>query len=151
MNLNKKQKRLVILLAVLLAYAVFDFVMNKDEYLEYYSKKKITAKAKSKKAGKKAPPALKKKSVRVEYTQNWGSDPFYEKIAYRKKRRAVRARKQVSLRLKAISYSGKSSVAMINNRVMMKGDVISGYRVVEIQPKSVILANGNERRVLHLK
>ncbi len=136
---------------MLLAYAVFDFAMNKDEYLGYYSKKKITATTKSKKAGKKTPTAVKQKRVRIEYTQNWGSDPFYEKVAYRKKRRTSRSPRKVYLRLKAISYSGESSVAMINNRVMMKNDLISGYRVVDIQPKSVTLVKGNKRRVLHLK
>ena len=145
-NLTPGQKRLFILLAIVLAYAVFDFVKNKDQYLGFYTKKEN---ARVEKAEQQAD-SLRTVRVRQVYQKAWKSDPFYMKLPPKtpKKKPAKRRR---TFRLKAISFSGESAVAMINNRIVSVGDWIGGYKVLKIEPRRVILGRGSEAKVLTLK
>ncbi len=146
-SLTPGQKRLFILLAIVLAYAIFDFVKNKDQYLGFYGKKE-TAEVKAERSAQAD--SLRTALVRRVYQKGWGGDPFYVKLPPRKvKKRPVR--KARTFRLKAISFSGESAVAMINNQIVTVGDWIGGYKVLKIEPGRVILGKGSEAKVLTLK
>lgn len=150
-SLSKGQKRLLIVLAVVLAYGIFDVIKNKDRYLGYYGGGKKDQKVKQ--ANVANVPQMKKTSTRrnAKYLQIWKEDPFYnQRFVYR---RVVRKQTpaEVQLNLKAISYSGKNSVVMINDRIMMVGDIIHGYRINKILPNQVVLSKGSENKTLILR
>ncbi len=145
-NLTKSQKRLLILLAIVLAYAVFDVSRNWDTYMGFYKGKKGTVHKKKNSTTRDASLKIRK----VEYTKDWNQDPFYVAVKTKPRKRVVR-RRTVSFHLKAISFAGDNSIAMINSRIMKVGDVINGYRLVSIQPKRVVLQKGTEKKVLTLK
>ncbi len=147
-QMTKSQKRIVVVLLIVLGYAVFDIVKNWETYKGFYtgtSKKQSTKK--SSVVSKKQPTFDTKKE---NYTSDWGKDPFYVK-SQKKQVRRTNYRRTVNLYLKAISFAGGNSVAMINNRILKKGDSIAGYQVVKIEPERVILRKGSRTRVLSLK
>ena len=152
-SLTKGQKRLLIVLAVVLAYGIFDVIKNKDQYLGYYSGEKKEKKVRQANIANLNVPQMKKTSSRrnAEYLQTWEDDPFYnQRFVYRRVAR-VRTQAEVRLNLKAISYSGKNSVVMINDRIMMVGDSIEGYRINKILPNQVVLSKGSENKTLILR
>lgn len=148
-SVSKSQRNLIIVLLLVLTYAVFDFVTNREQYLGFY---KNTKKATQKVQEEKQPPSQFKKAANADaaYLKNWGRDPFYDPGLHRKPVHRSLRRVEVSLRLKAISYSGPNSVAMINNKILSVGEIIEGYRVVKIEPGRVILTRGSKRKILTL-
>lgn len=146
-QLTKSQKRLFIILGIVLAYACFDIATNWDSYTGVYKKKK-----KKNKAEKSRIMTSKQKGADslIAYNKDWGRDPFYVKIAA-KQAKKVRPKKRVSLKLIAVSSDGQTSVAMINDKILQVGESISGYTVVKIEPTRVILKKGNDTRILMLK
>ncbi len=146
-KLNKSQKRLLVVLLAVLAYAVYDIAGNWKSYTGFYTGKKTAAAEKTKTASGKE--TVKKTGIRP-YEQGWKSDPFYVKVAETAPRKKT-VRREMTLNLKAISYAGESSVAMINDRIMSVGDVIGGYKVLKIEPRRVILGKGAKSKVLALK
>lgn len=147
-NMSKGQKRLLVLLVIVLAYAVFDIASNWDTYKGYYTGKKKVAVTPQKSRLNGAKKTNEKRTD--HYDKDWRSDPFYVSVrvknAPKPKRRHV-----VRLRLKAISFAGENSVAMINNRIVSVGDVIQGYKVVQIKQKQVVLRKGTQTKILSLK
>jgi len=151
-RLTKSQRNLVIVLLVVLTYAVFDFVKNRDEYLGYYKGGKKNTQDVKKEEKKSINPEVKVLRNDMASTKVWGENPFYDPdLKKAPVRRVVRKKRAVYLKLKAISYSGDNSVAMINDQILSKGDVISGYRVVKIEPKRVVLVKGSEKKILSLR
>lgn len=146
-SLTKSQKRLLIIMAVVLVFAVFDFIVNSDDYLSFFSKHKTSTKSKATKT-KLAQNNINIKAEQSEkYFHEWGRDPFYDKnFAV-----PVKIRREISLTLKAISYEGKNSVVMINDKVLMLGDVIEGYQLIKIDPTQVFLRKGETSKILYLK
>lgn len=147
-QLTKSQKRLFFILALIIAYGVFDVVSNWDSYSGFYSgkhKKKTKNQVIDKKSLNPTP-----RVEASEYEKGWKSDPFYVRVKMRtvKKRSAPR---QVYLKLDAISFANENSVAMINNKILKAGDSVSGYRLTKIEPKRVVLQKGGSIRVLRLK
>ena len=47
--------------------------------------------------------------------------------------------------LSGVIYKSGGGVAIINNKVMKKGDVVSGKKLVEILKDRVILSDGDEK------
>lgn len=151
-SLTKGQKRLLVVMALVLAYGVFDVVTNKESYFSYYSSKSQNKKAAPANVVNPNSPETQKRSVRnAKYLQNWGDDPFYNQRFVRRVSSPVIVQTAVELNLKAISFSGENSVVMINDRVLMTGDVIEGYQVVKIEPSRVTLNNGSENKILTLR
>ncbi len=145
-NLTKSQKRLLILLVLVLAYAVFEISRNWDTYMGFYKGKRVSVQ----KHNKNSPANQPVKIQKVEYTKGWNHDPFYVAVKAPPRKKVVR-RRTITFHLKAISFAGDNSIAMINSRILKVGDVINGYRLVSIQPKRVVLQKGTDKKILTLK
>ncbi len=84
--------------------------------------------------------SLQKKRAELD----WGRDPFYP-VSDREIHRAV------NLVLKGISIGkDKKGYAFINDSIVTVGDVIEGFRVIEITKKKVLLEKGSEKFYLVL-
>jgi hypothetical protein len=150
-SLTKGQKRLLVVLAIVVAYGIFDVISNKDSYFGYYGGNKKEKKIKPANVVDVNIPEIKKVSNRnAKYLRTWGDDPFYNQRFVRRKISHVPVQTKVQLNLKAISY-GENSVVMINDRVLMVGDVIEGYQIKKIEPGRVLLSKGSENKTLILK
>ncbi|HGY55830.1 MAG TPA: hypothetical protein ENK44_09020 [Caldithrix abyssi] len=149
MAINKSQKRLLILLGVVLAFAIFDFINNTDTYTSFYSSSQ--KKKKQAAATENVQKSFSKPLTRKSYVSEWGRDPFFKKVTtqVKKKRKKSRTAEQV-LFLQAISYDGLNSVALINNNVCKTGDIIAGYRIVHISQQSVTVSDGKKQTTLKL-
>jgi len=148
MEITKSQKRLLILLGIVLIYAAYDFISNKDTYMGFYGKSKKTVVAKKKNAQK----AVKKENTALagtSYLEHWSHDPFYKKIKSQKKSVAKKLRK-INFHLFAVSIKANESVALINDKMVKEGDMISGYTVTNIGKKKVTLTKGKKTVVLNL-
>ena len=55
------------------------------------------------------------------------------------------------LNIRGIIYSKDSSVAIINDEVVKKGETIGGYIILKIEEKKVILKKGSEEFILKLE
>lgn len=152
-SLTKGQKRLLIVLAVVLGYGIFDVITNKDSYFSYYTGKQKSQKiAPSNVASLNVAETKKTAARNAKYLRTWGDDPFYnQRFVSRRAAPATVQSTEVELNLKAISYSGENSVVMINDRVLMVGDTIEGYQVVKIEPTSVTLSKDSETKTLTLR
>jgi hypothetical protein len=152
-SITKGQKRLLIVLGLVLAYGAFDVIKNSDQYVGFYSGGNKSKKVKkSNNVVDVEAQVTQNASVRnVKYLQSWGNDPFYNQSFVRRRVVPRRVQKTVQLNLKAISYNGENSVVMINDRILMVGDVIEGYQVKKIEPARVMLSKGNENKTLTLR
>lgn len=150
-SLTKGQKRLLVVLAIVLAYGIFDVIKNKDSYFGYYRGNKKEKKIKPTNVVELNVPEIEKTStLKAKYLHTWGDDPFYNQRFVRRRVVTQQVETEVQLNLKAISY-GENSVVMINDRVLMVGDVIQGYQVKKIEPTRVILSKGSENKILILR
>lgn len=150
LSLSKGQKRLLFVLAIVMAYGIFDVVSNKDRYFSYYGARKPNKIQPNDAVNINVAEIQKTSNVNAKYLHAWGDDPFYNQRFVH--RRVVRQRipTETPLNLKAISY-GENSVVMINDRVLMVGDVIQGYQIKRIEPRRVILSKGSETKILTLR
>ena len=76
-------------------------------------------------------------------TLEWKRDPFA-----RSGKSATTKKPRESLRLSAISGSAKKPLAVINGKVVGSGEVILGWKVVNIDGSSVKLQRDGESRIL---
>ncbi len=81
----------------------------------------------------------------------WGKDPFY--LPSKKETpRQVREKKEDSPRegfsLSGIIYTKDKAVAIINDRILRRGDSIGGYMITEIAKDRVVLSGKGEKLVL---
>ena len=146
-NINKSQKRLLIVLAVVLAYAGFDIISNWDNYKNFYRSQPIESIKKVK------PPTFSGKSTvekAVLYDKDWKNDPFFVSVQQKKAKMVYRRRKK-RLTVQAISYEEKNPVAMINYQIVSTGETVDGYKVVKIEPNRVILKKDGKWKILQLK
>ena len=149
-KLTKSQKILFIVLAIVLAYAIFDFLTHKDTYLGFYSgQRNETVMADS--AAQNAQRDTVGDLLKTNLTKIWGDDPFFIKEKKKPKRYKRTVRKEVNFKLRAISFRPEGSVALINSRIVKAGDIIEGYKVIKISENTVVLWNGRNRKVLKLK
>ncbi len=150
MELTKSQKRLFIILGIVICYAIFDFVTHKDEYLSYYLDKESPKKSSVvKKPDGSAAVAENRAELNIK---NWGRDPFRDMTKKIVRRTTPKPRAVLpTFRLEAISYRDGNSIALINDRILKKGDTISGYRVMDIASDRVVLSDSKNRIVLKLE
>ncbi len=147
-QLTKSQKILFIILGIVLAYAIFDFISHKDTYVNFYSGREQESSAPA-----KNPETVAQKQadqLQASLFSKWGSDPFLHEIKIEAKKKRRKKIYRPHFKLKAISYRTDGSVALINDRIVKNGDVINGFRVVKIDEKRVVLWNGKRRIVLKL-
>ncbi len=146
-NLTKSQKRLLIVLAIVLAFAGFDIISNWDSYKGFYRSEpgKIVKKIQQTDSPGKTP--VKKTAF---YEKNWKNDPFYVYVQQKNTKKVYRRRKK-GLTVQAISYDEKNPVAMINYQIVSVGEWVNGYRVVKIEPNRVIVAKKGKQKILQFK
>ncbi len=77
-----------------------------------------------------------------ESRYKWGSDPFLMPGMQKGKEGAA---KIDGMTLNGVIRRNGSGIAIINNRIMRKGDAIAGKRLIEILVDRVILSDGDER------
>jgi len=147
-QLTKGQKKLFVVLAIVVLYAVYDIASNWDTYVAYYSNK-----SRKVNLGKNTNDQVSKKVNIPEnksYQKTWNEDPFYiaGKRSYTK--RSVSS-SEVVLKLKAISYAGENSVVMINNSILKIGDIIEEYRIEKIEQNRVSLIKDGKVKILSLQ
>lgn len=150
MEITKGQKRLLMLLGLVVSFAVFDFFTNRDKYLSFYGEKETTVKTVQQK--KNVRKDTMQTAGQKEYVKSWGRDPFASteqpKVINVKDKPVIKTR---PLQLSAISYMGNNSVALINESIVKVGDKINGYVISAIEQKRVILTKDSERVVLTLQ
>ncbi len=85
----------------------------------------------------------------TEYeAKSWGKDPFYHA------RPAAPARAvpdRVKLHLLGILFREVNSQALINGRVVVEGDTLSGYRVERIERDHVKMSDGGKTVILRVE
>ncbi len=151
MKVSKSQKRLFILLGVVVLYAAYDFISNKDDYEKMYAGKKKVVQSKP------------SKNVQLKVTQetrqitdidmDFKRDPFFrddmiKKIVQYKKRSKPKTR---PLKLQAITYSDDNSFVMINELILAEGEMVEGYIVEKIEKTRVRLSKGGKSIYLNSK
>ena len=99
---------------------------------------------------------VRAKEERVQAVQSnmqWERDPFtLPAFLLVKKESEKQAEKQrAPLKLTAIMEGRKGRVAIVDNEVVTKGDLIAGERVVDIGKDSVTLSQDGSRRVIALQ
>jgi len=153
LQLTKSQKRLLILLGIVLIYAIYDIFSNLDTYKSFYSGASTEDTAAT---GTDSVQTVTEEStdpLQSEYLQKWGKDPFFIFVAAKPKKTASYRKviKGQTFELLAISIKGGSAIALINDKIVKQGDIIAGYQVLKITKKSVILDNGKKKITLVLK
>ena len=154
MQVTKSQKRLLIILGIVLLYAVYDLTSNLDTYKKFYSGKTLNKITKAVSDTSRSKVVKNAANERKEYLEKWGEDPFYILTAERKTKKPTYrkvARSKETLSLLAISVKAGSTIALINDKIVKQGDIINGYEVLSITKNSVLLDNGKKKITLVLK
>lgn len=152
MEVSKSQKRLLILLGVVVLYAAYDFISNKDDYDKMYGGKKEIA-VKTNPSDKLHLMAAKQTRQITDIDMDFKRDPFFredmvKKIVKYKKSTKPRARK---LKLQAITYSQDNSFVMINDLILSEGEYVEGYIVEKIEKTRVRLSKNGKSIYLNSK
>ena len=80
--------------------------------------------------------------------EGWGESPFLiERNAPQSPDLPGQPREQ-EVRLQGILWDPEAPTAILNNRVVSRGDSVGRWEVQEIQKDRVVLSNGSETRVL---
>jgi len=141
MKVTKSQKRLLLLLAIVIIYGIIDFVQNKDDYAQVYLGNN---KVKPAQLASNINSLLIKKENRLpKIDLSWKRDPFV-RIEERQVSKVRTTAPKVHLNLNALTYAAENSFVIINNVILKEGEVIEGYRVEKISQNRVKLTkNGN--------
>ncbi len=149
MKLTKSQKRLFIILGIVIAYAVFDFVSNIEQYNKVYLSETKP------KTSLIIPTAIGKsttiKAVTNKHHFVWKRDPFIRPGRKEPVKRERIARPEVRLKLNAITYAADNSFVMINDIILMEGETIAGYQVEQIYKDKVKLTKQGKTIYLYSK
>ncbi len=149
MELTKSQKRLLIFLGLVLIYFVYDIITDWDTYAGFYSGQKKTVQQ-QKKENQNVPEKARIKVQNRAYLAGWGNNPFYEKPKPKKAVSKKVKKRRINLHLYAVSMKDNNSVALINDKVVKIGDMISGFTLEKIEKKQVRLSDGKKTVVLKL-
>lgn len=149
MEINKSQKRLLILLALVVSYFIYDIISDWDTYAGFYAGKETVSEQKTKVESAKTAAKMTVEKNRT-YLAKWGRNPFYKKVELKRVTKSARKKRTLKLHLYAISIKDNNSVALINDRIVKIGDMISGYTLKKIYKKSVLLSNGAKTITLKL-
>ena len=138
MKITKNQKRLFIILGLVLSYAIIDFVLNQDQYKSLYFT--------SDKTSSQSSNTLVRQKPKMEVYRNrnlneltWKRDPFNSDLQIILRKKQKKQNKDKALLLKAITYSGNNSLVIINDRILRVGDMIGDYKVQKIYKDKVKL------------
>jgi hypothetical protein len=86
----------------------------------------------------------------VQETMTWDRDPFtLPSFLMTEKKQADKQR--VPLKLFAIMEGSRGRVAVIDNEVVARGDLVAGERVVEIGKETVTLIHEGSKRVITIQ
>lgn len=124
-------------------------------YMTFFTgaKKKLSSSAASLEPPKvTAQTDVRAKEARVEAAQSnmqWERDPFTLPSFAMAKKEAEKQR--APLKLSAIMEGKKGRVAIIDNEVVVKGDIIAGERVLDIGKDTVTLVQNGSRRIIALQ
>ncbi|HME45382.1 MAG TPA: hypothetical protein VKF36_19980 [Syntrophorhabdales bacterium] len=98
------------------------------------------------------PPEVRAKEARVQAIQEnmeWERDPFTLPAFLMVEKKAEKQR--VPLKLLAIMEGARGRVAIIDNEVVGKGDIVAGERVAEIGKETVTLIQDGSKRVITIQ
>ena len=81
MEIDKRQKRMLIVLGVVLSYAAFELITNSEQYFGYYmGSSEDNQQQQTVQQAAVVQPVEHKPGVN-QYDKDWGDDPFYIKVA----------------------------------------------------------------------
>jgi hypothetical protein len=151
MEINKSQKRLLIFLAIVVAFFIIDVINNPETYSKFYS----GSSKKQKVAEKTENTEITKTKAEVTFQaalSNWGTNPFY---IVPKRSTSFRTQEtvqvvEVKLVLQATNADGENSFALINDKIVKTGEMVAGYTVISISKTRVVLSDGQKRKELTL-
>ena len=98
------------------------------------------------------PPVVSAKEARVQAIQEnmeWERDPFTLPAFLMVEKKAEKQR--IPLKLLAIMEGARGRVAIIDNEVVGKGDIVAGERVAEIGKETVTLIQDGSKRVITIQ
>ena len=152
MEVTKSQKRLFIVLGIVVAYAAYDFLSNKDDYEKMYAGKKEVI-VKTNPDEKLEIKALQQTRKITDIDMDFKRDPFYrdnmiKEIKKYKKRTKPKTR---ALKLQAITYSNDNSFVMINDLILAEGEMVDGYVIEKIEKTRVRLSKNGKTIYLNSK
>ncbi len=147
-RLNTKERRLLIVLLVILVYGVLDFAMNYDDYQAALSGDEpydIADFWDSTGTANAVVDSLPK--THWQLSREWTVDPF--RLSSRKESvvqpvmatPVTTGNSNPTIVIQAISISGPHRLALINGQVVKEGDWLGGYRVKTITENGVTLVN----------
>lgn len=99
------------------------------------------------------PADVRSREDRVQQTQeamNWERDPFAlpSFVLAKQESEKEAEKRRVPLKLFAIMEGARGRVAIIDNEVVAKGDIVAGERVLEIGKETVTLIQEGSKRVI---
>ena len=151
MEVTKSQKRLFILLGLVVLYAAYDFISNKEDYDLMYGGGKGTKQVKATKNVQLK--ATQQTKQITDLDMEFRRDPFFrddmiKKIVRYKKRFKPQAK---PLKLQAITYAQDNSIVMINDLILSEGEYVDGYVVDKIEKTRVKLTKNGKSIYLNSK
>jgi hypothetical protein len=152
MEVTKSQKRLFIVLGIVVAYAAYDFLSNKDDYDKMYAGKKEVV-VKTNPNDKLQIKAMQQTRQINDIDMDFKRDPFYRDDMVKKTIKYNRTKKPRTkpLKLQAITYSDDNSFVMINDLILSEGEIVEGYVVEKIEKTRVRLTKNNKSIYLNSK
>jgi type II secretory pathway component PulC len=148
MKVTKSQKRLLIILSLTIAYAVYDFIINMDQYSKYYFTEKKTP---STLIVPKSAENLATKKLPIGQQYSWKRDPFMRIGQTEPEKKDRVTQPDIKLVLKAITKDANKSFVMINDLILKEGETVAGYRIDKIYNDKVQLIKNNKTTFLYLK
>ena len=152
MEVTKSQKRLFIVLGIVVAYAAYDFLSNKDDYDKMYAGKKEVV-VKTNPNDKLQIIAMQQTRQIKDIDMNFKRDPFYRDDIDKKiiKYKRHSKPKASTLKLQAITYADANSFVMINDLILAEGEIVEGYRIEQIEKTRVRLSKNGKSIYLNSK
>ena len=152
MEVTKSQKRLFIVLGIVVAYAAYDFISNKEDYDKMYAGKKEVV-VKTNPNDKLLIKAVQQTRQINDIDMDFKRDPFFRDDIDKKiiKYKRHSKPKSSALKLQAITYSGDNSFVMINDLILTKGEMVEGYIIEQIEKTRVRLTKNGKSIYLNSK
>lgn len=134
------------LLAIVGAYAVYDLSTAKPKPVKFTDE--ATSKTKTDQTEPISESAISnvRSTVQVSFpVSEWRRDPFRRQVErmtsfnLNKVVETILVPKLGNLHLTAISQNGNKSYALINDQILTLGEVMNGFKIVDIQATQVIL------------
>jgi len=147
MNLTKSQKRLAVILGIILLYAATDFFINREDYLQFYFSEQ--AKIDTLTQQSIAEPA-RVTHPKLVTELKWKRNPFRE-LGIQPEIKKKKAPQKVKLILQAITCSENNSFVMINDLILKEGEFIAGCQIDKIYANRVRLSEKGKSFYLQTK